>query len=545
MAKGNASHSSIVRWRLAAAGTFLASIVALALIVLALPARAGDTPATTSTTGYSYARIVRLSYVEGDVQIVRTDKSGKWEPAAMNMPVEQGFALGTNDGRAEVEFEHGSMLWLAPNSVVQFTQLALSNGGRITRVTLSEGLASFDASLSAGDTFEVSTPLFSVTPGKNAEFKIGARGKAAAVTVLKGSVAVGANGTTQEVPKGSMFVDEQSKSPKTALLKGPAADQWDHWVSSRLTSEQNGATQSALNTSAPFSYGMADLADYGSWSYFPGFGYAWQPWGMTAGWAPFMDGQWMFYPTFGWTWISSEPWGWVPYHFGNWEFSPSFGWMWIPGNYGMWDAAPVQWYSVGSRIGWTPRTILPRTTAIATPVIVGRKKLGQDGKNQVFGPGEIAAKMHNPKMSTLAVAPLANGKPEPAGAIAMKTAPARVVVPTSANLQSLRAGLAANAGGRVNIGALHQAAVPAPAGMSRFPDRGFAATNAAMTAPRMPSRPPARLYAPSMMGEDRYSAESGRAGGMRSMPAAPPMGAPSVSAPATAHAAPSGSGRPR
>lgn len=540
MATGNASQPSTMRWRLAAAGTLLTCIVALAAFALALPARASDTP---TTTGYSYARIVRLSYVEGDVQIVRTDKSAKWEPAAINMPVEQGFALGTNDGRAEVEFEHGSMLWLAPNSVVQFTQLALSDGGRITRVTLSEGLASFDASLAAGDSFEVVTPVFTITPEKNAEFKIGARGKDAAVTVLKGSVAVGANGTTQEVAKGSMFVDERAKSPKTALLKGPAADQWDHWVNSRLTSEQNGATQTALNTNAPFSYGMADLADYGSWSYFPGFGYGWQPAGMTAGWAPFMDGQWMFYPSFGWTWISAEPWGWVPYHFGNWEFSPSFGWMWVPGDYGMWDAAPVQWYTVGGRIGWTPRTILPRTTSIATPVIVGTKKLGKAGRNQVFGPAEVSAKMHSLKMSTLAMSPAENGKPISAVARVSTT---RIVVPTAGNLPALRAGLAANAGTRVNIGALHQAAVPARPGMSTFPDRGFAATNAAMTAPRMPNRPPARMYAPSIMGEGRDSGEPGRVGGAMTTSDGPPVGAPRASAPAaTAHPAPSGSGRPR
>jgi FecR protein len=516
------------------AGVSLLSIVLLAVLALALPGRAADTP------GYSYARIVRVSYVEGDVQIVRADKSNKWEPAAMNMPVEQGFALGSNVGRAEVEFENGSMLWLAPNSVVQFTELALSNGGRITRITLSEGVASFDANLSAGDTFEVSTPLFSVTPNKNAEFRMGVRGKAAGVSVLKGRVTVGASGTTQEVAKGDMFVEESGKPPKTATMKNPATDQWDHWVDSRLTAERNGATQAALNTNAPFNYGMADLADYGSWSFFPGFGYGWQPWGTAAGWAPFMDGQWMFYPTFGWTWISSEPWGWVPYHFGNWDFSPTFGWMWIPGDYGLWDAAPVEWYSVGGRMGWTPRGIrLPRTT----PVIVGTKELGKEGRNRVLNRAEVSAKMQSLKMRSLAMAPAEDGKPS---LTAARVSAARVVIPTAENLETLRAGLAANAGASVRINALREA-VPSREQISRFPRPGFTAVNAAMAAPRIPNRPPMRvMYATPRIGEDPYSAE--RSGPISTL-SAPSMAAPqagAVAVPAgSAHPASAGGGKPR
>src|SRR5215469_945460 len=150
---------------------FLTAFLTATLIAIcAEPARAGD-------IGYSYARIVRLSYVSGDVQIVRTDKSNKWEPAVMNMPIQQGFVLGTNNGRAEIELESGSTIWLAENSVLQFTELALSNGGRITRMSLSEGTATFDASLSTGDAFEVAAPSFRVTPANKSEFRVDMQGK--------------------------------------------------------------------------------------------------------------------------------------------------------------------------------------------------------------------------------------------------------------------------------------------------------------------------------------------------------------------------------
>lgn len=516
----------------------LTCIALLALLMFAVPARAGDTPQTLS-----YARIVRLSYVEGDVQIVRTDKSNKWEPAAMNMPIEQGFAIGTNEGRAEVEFEHGSMLWLAPNSVVQFTQLALSDGGRITRVSVSEGVATFEASLASADTFEVDTPNFSVTPAKNGEFTIGLREKAAAVSVLGGKVLVGDHGATQQVAKGSMFIDDGGKTPKTAVLQNPKSNDWDKWVDARLTAERHGATEAMAGTNAPFTYGMADLADYGSWNYYPGFGYGWQPWGMMAGWAPFMDGNWMFYPTLGWTWVSAEPWGWVPYHFGGWEYSPVFGWMWFPGDYGTWTAAPVQWYGVGKHVAWAPRGVnAPHSGTRTTPVIVGTKKLGHPGRNEVFTSSQLSAKMHNVNLRPMSFGPAENGKEAPANSLRAGIRP--VVVPTSTSLQALRMHLAANSGAKIDISSLHEAATPriAPRGV---PERGLAPVNAAMTAPRMPSRPPMRPTFNPDFGEGRYAGE--RSGAMQGPATTSPGMTPGrTSMPAaTSHTSTAAPGRPR
>ncbi|HTU34783.1 MAG TPA: FecR family protein [Candidatus Acidoferrum sp.] len=519
----------------------MACITCLGLLAFVLLARASDTP-TASTL--SYARIVRLSYVEGDVQIVRADKSSKWEPAAMNMPIEQGFAIGTNVGRAEVEFENGTMLWLAPNSVVQFTELALSSGGRITRITLSEGLASFDADVSPGETFEVSTSNFNVTPSKNAEFKVAVRDRSAGVSVMDGKVLVGDHGSMQDVAKGAMFVDQTGKTTKTAMVRSPKPDQWDRWVSDRLTAERYGATQAMVNANAPFSYGMSDLADYGAWNYYPGFGYGWQPFGMMAGWAPFMDGNWMYYPTFGWTWISAEPWGWVPYHFGGWQYSSVYGWMWFPGNYGTWTAAPVQWLGVGKHIGWTPRAVsVPHAGEITAPVIVSTSKLGHEGRNRVFSASELSAKMQKLNIHTINFAPAENGKPLPMNAVQSRRLP--VIVPTSASLQALRAHLASNASTRININSLH------PAAMSRtpiqaIPERGFAPVNAAIAAPRMPSRPPMHVaFGPPDMTAP-YSA--GRASAMPGLTTTPPATSPSTpatTARTTGTTTASAPGRPR
>src|SRR5438105_894105 len=93
----------------------------------------------------SHARVVRLSYIDGDVQLDRGD-SHEFGKAFLNMPVTDGASLRTRDGgRAEVEFEDGSVIRLVPNTVLNFTQLALrDSGAKATSVDMPQGDAYFD-----------------------------------------------------------------------------------------------------------------------------------------------------------------------------------------------------------------------------------------------------------------------------------------------------------------------------------------------------------------------------------------------------------------
>ena len=64
----------------------------------------------------SQARIVRISYVEGDV---RLDSGQGYESATMNVPLTERDWLQTgSDGWAEVQLEDGSLIRLAPDSVI-------------------------------------------------------------------------------------------------------------------------------------------------------------------------------------------------------------------------------------------------------------------------------------------------------------------------------------------------------------------------------------------------------------------------------------------
>jgi len=89
----------------------------------------------------SQARIVRLSDVQGSVQIDKNSGLG-FENAFLNLPVTQGTQLRTREnGRAEIEFEDGSTLRLAPNTSVQFSTLGANDAGKhLSVVDLTEGL---------------------------------------------------------------------------------------------------------------------------------------------------------------------------------------------------------------------------------------------------------------------------------------------------------------------------------------------------------------------------------------------------------------------
>ena len=73
----------------------------------------------------SQARIVRLSQVDGDVQIDRNTGLG-YEKAFLNLPITQGTKVRTgSDARAEIEFEDGSTLRITPGTTVDFSELSL------------------------------------------------------------------------------------------------------------------------------------------------------------------------------------------------------------------------------------------------------------------------------------------------------------------------------------------------------------------------------------------------------------------------------------
>jgi uncharacterized protein DUF6600/FecR-like protein len=313
----------------------------------------------------SYARVVRLSVVDGAVSIAHAGESF-WQPALANMPIQEGDTLASASGFAEVEFESGCVAYIAPNSTLQFTRLYLENGGRISQMTLTQGTASFYANPASQDSFSASTPDLSVAVTDKAEFRMDLSTAGSSVSVYQGAVSVSSSAGTNSLAKGQTLAFRSEDNQGATITKNLEADAFDHWVSSQtqIIRAADDDTQGYLNS--PFSYGLADLAGYGSWLDCPGIGTCWSPMGIGAGWTPYADGFWSPFDGLGMTWISYEPWGWMPYHFGTWSMSPMYGWVWAPGMMTAWQPAMVAWVQSGGQLGWVP--LAPNDKPGQTPV---------------------------------------------------------------------------------------------------------------------------------------------------------------------------------
>jgi hypothetical protein len=324
------------------------------LALAALCAFAALPSAAAAAYDYSYVRVVRLSLVEGDVQVARPDQQG-WETAVVNLPIQQGYTIATNNGRAEIEFESGATARLAENSMLEFTELAQADGNRITRLTLMQGTATFYANLASEDSFVVSSTDLKASILSNARFRMDVTASTAAVSVLKGTVQVDSRAGTNRVSKGHLLTFDANDAEQVHIGRAPDSDDWDRWVADR-DEVIHTATYATLNyvSSPSYSSGLSDLYSYGGWYPVSGYGQCWRPYGVAYNWSPYSWGRWVFLPAFGWSWVSSEPWGWAPYHFGSWFFSPGLGWVWRPG--GRWQPAPVTWVRVGNQVGWVPQS---------------------------------------------------------------------------------------------------------------------------------------------------------------------------------------------
>src|SRR5579863_1411409 len=329
-------------------------LTAATCALLALPALAA-----------SQARIVRLSDVQGSVQIDKNTGMG-FENAFLNLPITQGAQVRTGDrGRAEIEFEDGSSMRLAPNTSIEFSTLGLSDSGnRISQVNLTEGMAYVNWLGKNGDEFSLNFSREKLTLDHAAHFRIDASPEVANLAVFKGDVNV-------EGPAGKVMVEKKktatfdaSQDDKSAIESKVSEEPLDSWDKEASAYHD----EYAKNNSSPYGYGVSDLNYYGAYSNVPGYGTMWQPYFTGVGWDPFMDGAWGFYPGFGYMFASAYPWGWMPYRYGSWMFIPGYGWGWQAGGWNMWQPVPI--YRPTTLVHVTP--LVAPTAGTTKTVLVGK-----------------------------------------------------------------------------------------------------------------------------------------------------------------------------
>ena len=315
-----------------------------------------------SASAESKARIVRLSEVQGTVQIDRAVGDG-FDKAFLNLPVIEGSKLKTGkDGRAEVEFEDGSALRLAPGSEVDFTRLALGDDGqKLSSVQLVSGTvygslhpkkvggkagekAGENDGENRSDQFLLSFADESVAVAEAAHFRVGFDGASkATLAVFKGKLrATGPSGQFDVAEKHSATIDlsDPAKKDTFAIARNYEAEPLDAWDRQQADYHDRYVSAGGSSLASPYAYGMSDLNYYGSYMNCPGYGLGWQPYFIDANWSPFQDGGWTWYPGSGYMFVSAYPWGWMPYRYGNWAFAQGCGWMWQPGSWNSWYAIP-------------------------------------------------------------------------------------------------------------------------------------------------------------------------------------------------------------
>lgn len=292
--------------------------------------------------GDSQARIVRLSDVQGDVQIDRNTGEG-YEKAFLNLPITQGVKIQTGkDARAELELEDGSTLRVAPNAVIEVPQLSLrDSGAKVTAIHLQQGTAYVNFLGTKNDEFSLTFVRDKLVLTRSAHLRIELADAEATVAVFKGSVEIEGPSGPVTVGKNQTASFDLAQDTHYELAKNIEESPYDSWDSEQAKYRER-YTDNSYSSYSPYSYGTADLRYYGNFFNAPGYGLLWQPYFVGAGWDPFLNGAWAFWPGFGYGWVSSYPWGWTPYHYGSWVYMPMYGWAWQPGGAWMgWNTIPV------------------------------------------------------------------------------------------------------------------------------------------------------------------------------------------------------------
>src|SRR6266704_171340 len=218
-------------------------LVLLLALFLGVPSASADS---------SHARIIRLSQVTGDVRFATqthgdplADSNANWNTAQLNLPIRQGYVLATDNGRAEVEFENGTLAFLKENTVLEFYDLSLKDGALITRLVLRQGSASFHVNPLEGDYFSVTGGDFTVEVGSRATFRLDNFDDGSTVEAISGHVNVLHRDATTRLEKGQSLTIKAGGEASVTVGSVPGQDEFDHWVSGRIDTVST-ATSAAM-----------------------------------------------------------------------------------------------------------------------------------------------------------------------------------------------------------------------------------------------------------------------------------------------------------
>lgn len=304
-----------------------------------------NTDAASATDGP--VRLARFSCIQGNVSW-RATETDSWSFASVNLPIRQGAEIWvTNGGRAEIQFDDGSLLRLGNGAVATLQTLYSDVDGEFTEIKMSEGLSTLILRHQKS-IFQIDTPFAAIKSSGPSNIRVGVDNNVE-VAVRSGKASISGGQGDASLIAGDYMNLEDSMSPYQ-IEPLPSPDTWDGWNDSRDRQLADQATQKHL----PANIGLVagDLSDYGVWRMDTQYGYVWCPRVAEADWRPYHHGNWVWVAPFGWTWVSDEPWGWAPYHYGTWVHEP-WGWSWVPGPVNQyWCPAVVNFTEYNGSVGW-------------------------------------------------------------------------------------------------------------------------------------------------------------------------------------------------
>jgi hypothetical protein len=248
-------------------------------------------PSVTSfaTNPQTSSQIVRLSFVQGDVRISRGKQADKqdhdstgWEQAVSNLPVESGDSIVTGIGRAEIEFEDASTVYLADNSVLTFTQLTSTSGVPYTEIALLSGTATMNVHpMVKGEWFRLSTPTdtISLPYPRKAVWRVDSYLDSVSITPQRDpSIAEPELVAAQSAMLGrTSSYNHGKRVTKPVTTNATVSAEWDNWVATRLrarTEAMNTAMkQAGLKSPIP---GLAEMNGQGHFFACEPYGTCWE-----------------------------------------------------------------------------------------------------------------------------------------------------------------------------------------------------------------------------------------------------------------------------
>jgi hypothetical protein len=294
---------------------------------------------------------IRLSLIEGDIQIKTADTEEDWVPASINMPLEEGDRVWVPEGgKTELQLKNGTFLRLDENSALEILtvekdsyQFYLTEGRSYANFTgLGEGFLQIDTPASSIRAYDRSNFQIDVTPDGYTD-----------ISVLSGFVNPETRDGITRVDAGSRLSLREEDYAELSPLGEP--DGWETWNRERdwKYAEQRRPSRYLPDELQAYS---SDFEENGRWVHVREYGNVWTPTiVVSAGWAPYRSGRWVWIAG-DYVWVSYEPWGWAPYHYGRWAFVESIGWCWVPPSRGavFWGPGFVGWVRTPTYVSWVP-----------------------------------------------------------------------------------------------------------------------------------------------------------------------------------------------